>query len=695
MRYKDLFVAILVTIAVFTTNNVNALEFSDTFFFGDSLTDSGAFAGNADAVNGETFSLDPGLIWSEVLANSFGLSAIANNPNNLLNTSVLGTNYAQGGAQVTSPIGVGQSASPQAALPLSTQLANYFIYSPTADPNALYTVWGGANDIFFNAGMVGGGLPIATAMANLNTSASDLSGLVTQLSNAGAKYILVPNLPDIGSTPSSVINTINTAGAGNPGLNAALGAAIVTLATPANSPADQSAVQLQALAAAEAALGFPAGTLTPTFATFAGLSTSLTDSYNTSLAATLLTNNANIIGLDSHTLFAEIMADPAEFGLLNVTGLASFSSLQATVTNASGILDADVTPYLFADSVHPSTLGHQIIAQYALSVLEAPALISSLAEIPLGIVNIHQDNVLRQSRRVHEKPVINEQMIDENAASSEWKLFASVGHTWQELDATEQTMESDSDDNYLMLGLSKKLNDKWLLGLALQQTRSDVDFVGDRGGFEFDDTRLSLFGDYQNNRWFAQAIATVSLISDYNDIERKISIGTGQRVEQGDTEGNSFAIKLPVGYNILNKKGLHAGPFGSINYQSINVDGYSEDGSRSTAIAFGDQDRDSFLIEAGVFVDAKLSDKFGLQANLSREEEMKDDDRGLNSNLKSLSGNSFEYDNIGVDEGAWKANLSATMQLSDKTSLGFAYQFRKGDDLAFAQSVNAFVQMNF
>ncbi len=51
---------------------------------------------------------------------------------------------------------------------------------------------------------------------------------------------------------------------------------------------------------------------------------------------------------------------------------------------------------------------------------------------------------------------------NEKAASREWKLFAGIGHTWQELDATEQTMESDSDDNYLMLGLSKKLNDNYI-----------------------------------------------------------------------------------------------------------------------------------------------------------------------------------------------------------------------------------------
>ncbi len=584
-------------------------------------------------------------------------------------------------------------------MPVSTQLANYFVSSDsTADSDALYTVWAGANDIF--------------AGSDLTTTANELSDLLTQLSNAGAKYILVPNLPDIGSAPAPVFGAIQAVGAENAALNTALGTAAVILATPANSPADQAAVRQLALDTAEGILGTGAtGLLTPTYEAYSAGFTAPVDTYNAALAAALLTNNANIIGLDAYTLFAEIMADPAEFGLLNVTGMASFSALQATVANASNILDADVTPYLFADGVHPSTDGHQIIAQYALSVLEAPALISSLAEIPFGIVNIHQDNVLRQSRRINKKIVVDKQIVDkqivnkntdsdeqavnENAANDDWELFARIGHTWQELDATEQTMKSKSDDNYLMLGLSKKLNDELLLGLALQQTKSDVDFADDRGGFELNDTRVSLFADYKRDRWFAQAIATVSLISDYDDMERKIALGTGQRVEKGATEGDSFAIKIPVGFNLLNKKNMHAGPFGSINYQSINVDGYSEDGARSTAMEFGDQNKESFLIEAGVFVNATLSDKFVLQANLSREQEMKDDNRSLSSNVKSLDGNSFEYDNILVDEGTWKADLSATVQLSNNTSFDFVYQCRKGDDLALTQSVNAAFRLDF
>jgi len=56
-----------------------------------------------------------------------------------------------------------------------------------ADPNALYFVWGGANDFL-------GGDPAATAAQNIG-------GYVSALAGAGAKHILVPNLPDLSLTP--------------------------------------------------------------------------------------------------------------------------------------------------------------------------------------------------------------------------------------------------------------------------------------------------------------------------------------------------------------------------------------------------------------------------------------------------------------------------------------------------------------
>lgn len=680
MKHKKLLVGAMI---VGLVGSANSMSFSNTYFFGDSLTDSGAFAGNPDAGAGETFSTDPGLVWSELLANSFSSTAIANNPNNI-NTSVTGTNYAQGGAQVTSPIGIGQSISPSLALSVSTQLSNYLISNPIADSNALYSIWAGANDVFFNSIQVGGGLPIGAAIANLSISANELSSLVSQLAKAGAKYIIVPNLPNIGTTPSSVLSAISAAGAGNSGLSAALTIAVGVLAQPANLPAEQVAIQLQALAAAEIALGFPPNSLTAVLAQVAGLSTGLTDSYNSALAAALASNSANVIGIDVNTFLSEALANPLGFGLLNVTGVACGTPSALPCTGTSLIAPGVENVFLFADGVHPTSFGHQIIAQYIGSVLEAPILVSSLVEIPFGIVNTHHDNVFRQAR-----------IMNDNLALGEWKFFVDAGYSRQDINATRQTWSSDSKDNYLMLGLSKKVSPNWLLGAVLQQTKSSVGFDGDRGGFKLDDTRFSLFADYQKNNWFAQVIATVALRTDFNNIERKIVLGRGQRIERGKTDGEGFAVKLSGGLNVLSKQNIHAGPFASLHYQTIDVNGYAEDGMRSTAIEFGGQSRDSLLVELGAFVDAKVSDKFILRASLSREQELKDDNRSLTSGLKTLVGRSFVYDDINVDGGAWKAEVGVNMQLNKNTSVGFSYQLRKGDDIASSQSANAVFQVKF
>ncbi|WP_293648155.1 hypothetical protein [Thiolapillus sp.] len=75
-----------------------ALEFTDTVFFGDSLTDSGAFKGNPDARGDGKFTTSPAKVWAEHLADFFSTEALANNPDNPGNTDAGGTNYSQGGA---------------------------------------------------------------------------------------------------------------------------------------------------------------------------------------------------------------------------------------------------------------------------------------------------------------------------------------------------------------------------------------------------------------------------------------------------------------------------------------------------------------------------------------------------------------------------------------------------------------------
>ena len=72
---------------------------------------------------------------------------------------------------------------------MGKQMDDYFA-SHAIDPNALYVLWGGSNDIRND-----------DSSASVTATIGRVEGLVTRLASAGAKYILVPNLVPIGDIP--------------------------------------------------------------------------------------------------------------------------------------------------------------------------------------------------------------------------------------------------------------------------------------------------------------------------------------------------------------------------------------------------------------------------------------------------------------------------------------------------------------
>ena len=64
-----------------------------------------------------------------------------------------------------------------------------------ADSNALYFVWGGANDLR--------DITQATFASTITSTISHLTGIVGSLYQLGARNFLLPNRPDIGLTPEA------------------------------------------------------------------------------------------------------------------------------------------------------------------------------------------------------------------------------------------------------------------------------------------------------------------------------------------------------------------------------------------------------------------------------------------------------------------------------------------------------------
>ena len=186
LRYVRLFV-VLVFILGFT-GSAWGQNFSDIVVFGDSLSDSGNTGSLQPLPPGTSFTTNPDPVWSEIVAETFGASGT--------NSLAGGSNYTFGGACVNPDTPCAYDVVPT----VTEQIEQYFLKSDgRADPNALYVIWGGGNDIsnsLFNDPLNAAGLTLAAAEVNVEQ--------IRRLQDAGARHVVVYNLPDFSKSPFAI-----------------------------------------------------------------------------------------------------------------------------------------------------------------------------------------------------------------------------------------------------------------------------------------------------------------------------------------------------------------------------------------------------------------------------------------------------------------------------------------------------------
>lgn len=347
----------------------SATQFSQVVIIGDSLSDGGNLSLVLGSPTPTRFTTNPGETAAELVADGLGHPTTA---------SLLGgTNFAFGGAGLVH----NSSAGPIPTLP--QQLGMYLTATGgQADPNALYQVWGGANDIFYLTATTTDTAALVTGTA---TAAQTELGLLGQLQTAGGRYVVVYNLPDIGKTPSAMAG----------------GAA-----------ASAGATQLSVI-------------------------------YNSTLSSGLSQLSAgglNVIPVNTYGLINEVIANPGAYGFSNVTdaacGLAS-SSVEcgpagsgAKYTYAAG---TDQT-YLFADGVHPTTAAHRLLSQVVLAEIAAPGQVSMLGEAPLA------------STAAQYRAIRNEMLADGQGSGTRMFAALDYGHQrFDATDASPKTTSNNAN----------------------------------------------------------------------------------------------------------------------------------------------------------------------------------------------------------------------------------------------------------
>ncbi|MGC1295560.1 MAG: SGNH/GDSL hydrolase family protein [Alloacidobacterium sp.] len=188
---RALGMAALMLIVSITARAGSQPAFDAIYVFGDSYCDVGNIAiATGGAVPGPLYfngRFSNGPIWIDHLAGTYGVTvtpALAKPP---------GTDYAFGGAKVTAAV----PESGNLTIPSIPQQVELYLsqHSFRADPNALYIMEGGGNDILDATGgspdVLGGEI------------AFGLLSSIQLLQHAGGRHFLVPSLFNVGLLPAS------------------------------------------------------------------------------------------------------------------------------------------------------------------------------------------------------------------------------------------------------------------------------------------------------------------------------------------------------------------------------------------------------------------------------------------------------------------------------------------------------------
>ncbi|HEX4504885.1 MAG TPA: autotransporter domain-containing protein [Alphaproteobacteria bacterium] len=524
-------------------------QYSSIVIFGDSLSDPGNipkfFGINQPPPPYYQNEFSNGPIYAKYLDGLFGIGTPLQD-------------YAIGGAGTGSNNIVGLPGNPSIGLPnagMDGQISYYLANNARPDPRSLFILWGGANDYFnildnFKGGGPTGAALKAFALSPTGPVTTTIGGLVsdiTRLAQIGVRNFVVPNVPNLGVTPSYLGN-----------------------------------------------------------AREAGQATLITNLGNRQLASAMgalqqkLHVNITIVDIDA--VFGGVLANPKQFGLSNVTKeciqnptcVAQHGNyLFWDDVHPTGQVQAELSEVFLASLDGPTTVGAEIDLDKVVQQNLFDHISARTAALRLGASGLSVNNIGGVSAVI--------------GGDGDHQLagFITDSYGWGSRDTRSNVVSFDYNTNMISGGVDYRLNDWTAVGAMFGYSSTNDTLGSSLGSQSFDSYQFAIYATAYADGWYASVAGTYSY-QDWGKIDRNVFIGN--QVAQATSDGHVFGGKLEGGY-VIQRGQWTFGPAVEVRAADYHIGGYTEHGTFGLNQEVDSQQDDSVVGQVGL--QAALSTMIG------------------------------------------------------------------------------------
>jgi outer membrane lipase/esterase len=422
------------------------------------------------------------------------------------------------------------------------EVDRYVASGRAANARDLVVLWTGANDYLGSAGAIPTNIPISVIEAVLNQTAAatvgNISTEVTALAGTGLKTFLVPNLPNLGVTP-----TLN----GSP-----FAAEIGAYATAVNN-ADLTAAMAQ-------------------------LSRQL---------------HVNIVVADVSTLVNDAVAHPSKYGLTNVTQECVLDATCIAQKQPYLFWDEEhpteqvhqlLARYFTASLQGPTVVG----AQGEIAIVAADSFYDHIA----GRLDALRNGATGLS--VNTGGGDGATMAGDPAKP--FGAFVSGSHGWGSRDDRYDAVGFDYDQNDITTGVDYRLTPHLAVGAVFGYGSISGDLHESLGKADQQSYQGAVYATYFTDSFHVGG-ALSYIGNDWNKLDRNTFVAN--QVASASTGGRSLGYDIEGGWDLY-AGGLRFGPVADLRYSHIHIDGYTEQGAVGLNQNIGAQGINSLVGEIGL-----------------------------------------------------------------------------------------------